>query len=109
MDEKIAKLQVATDEAALQLEFSKNTLDIAEADLSRAKEKYRVLSATEQKDLQVNDTELPELIETHVRAKNVYETVEARYKTNKRYLDMMLQKKGSTSNISINETTTTTG
>mmetsp|Transcript_27738 Transcript_27738/g.65155 ORF Transcript_27738/g.65155 Transcript_27738/m.65155 type:complete len:101 (+) Transcript_27738:153-455(+) len=96
MEEKIAKLRVATDEAALQLGVAKQTLDAAEAELSKAKDKYRALSAQLKEsgdDLQVNDTELPELIETHIRAKNVYETVATRYATNKRYLDTMIQKR----------------
>eukprot|EP00536_Pseudo-nitzschia_multiseries_P013419 jgi/Psemu1/35206/gm1.35206_g len=96
MDEKISKLRVATDEAALQLAVAKQTLDTAETELSKAKDKYRALSAQLHEsgdDLQVNDTELPELIEMQMRAKNVYETVAARYETNKRYLDMMIQKR----------------
>lgn len=96
MDEKISKLRVAKDEAALQLAVAKQTLDTAETELSKAKDKYRALSAQLHEsgdDLQVNDTELPELIEMQMRAKNVYETVAARYETNKRYLDMMIQKR----------------
>ena len=100
MNEKISKLQIATHEAALQLGVAKRTLESAEAELCKAKEKYRALSAQLQEsgndnDLQVNDTELPELIETRIRAKNVCETVEARYNTNKRYLDAMIQKRDS--------------
>ena len=96
MDEKITKLQTATDEAFVQLGVCKQALEAAEAELFKAKDKYRALSAQLQKsgdDLMMNDTELPELIETQIRAKNVYETVEKRYNTNKRYLDAMIQKK----------------
>ncbi len=98
MDEKIAKLQAATDEAHTQLEVCKKALDEADSALSKAKNKYRALSAQLQEsgdNLMVNDTELPELIETQIRAKNVYETVEKRYNTNKRYLDAMIQKRNS--------------
>ena len=98
MDEKIAKLQSATDEAFTQLEVCKKALGDAEAELEKGKNKYRALSAQLKEsgdDMMVNDTELPELIETAIRAKNVFETVEARYKTNKRYLEMMIQKRDS--------------
>ena len=98
MDEKIAKLQTATDETLVQLGVCKRTLEAAEAELTKAKDKYRVLSAQLQEsgdDLMINDTELPELIETQIRAKNVYETVEKSYNTNKRYLDAMIQKRNA--------------
>ena len=96
MDQKIAKLQAATGEACKQLEICKKALDEADAQLSKAKDKYRALSVQLKEsgdELMVNDTELPELIETQLRAKNVYETVEQRYSTNKRYLDLMIQKR----------------
>mmetsp|Transcript_31372 Transcript_31372/g.65821 ORF Transcript_31372/g.65821 Transcript_31372/m.65821 type:complete len:104 (-) Transcript_31372:1443-1754(-) len=101
MDEKIARLRTATDEAAIQLGVARQALDAAEAELAEAKEKYRALSnrLREQSgdDLMVNDTELPELIETRIRAKNVYETIEKRYTTNKRYLEAMTQKQNNNS------------
>ncbi|VEU44753.1 unnamed protein product [Pseudo-nitzschia multistriata] len=98
MDEKIAKLETATAEAALQLGVARQALETAEADLARAKEKYRALSAQLEKSgdsMLVTDTELPELLETRIRAKNVLETIEAKHKTNQRYLDMMIRKRDS--------------
>ena len=100
MDEIITKLQFATDEAESDLKVCKEALDLSERLLYEAKEKYRSqaqhqLHQQQQKEdnnLQVNDTELPELLETTIRAKNLYETVEARYNTNKRYLDLMTHK-----------------
>ena len=100
MDEVITKLQYATDEAESDLKVCKEALDLSERLLYEAKEKYRSqaqhqLHQQQQKEdnnLQVNDTELPELLETTIRAKNLYETVEARYNTNKRYLDLMMHK-----------------
>ena len=109
MDEIITKLQFATDEAESDLKVCKEALDLSERLLYEAKEKYRSQAQhqhhhhqQQQKDdndssgidnnLQVNDTELPELLETTIRAKNLYETVEARYNTNKRYLDLMMHK-----------------
>lgn len=87
MEDKIAKLQAATDEAAEQLKVCTEALEMAEMHLAKAKAKYKQLPTEEQATLQVNDTELPELIETQLRAKNLHETVAARYATNKRYLD----------------------
>ncbi len=98
MDDKIAKLQAATDEAGTQLEICKKALEEADEQLTKAKDKYRALSVQLKEsgdELMVNDTELPELIETQIRAKNLYETVEKRYSTNKRYLDLMIQKRDS--------------
>ena len=101
MDEKIAKLQAATDEAFMQLRVCKEALEGATTELAKAKDKYRALNAQLQEsgdtadDLMVNDTELPELLETQHRAKNVYDTVEKRYSTNKRYLEAMIQKRDS--------------
>ena len=120
MDEKIAKLQFATDEAEADLKVCKEALELSERLLYEAKEKYRSQAQHQQQqkkddhgsssgsgssssssssdinnNLEVNDTELPELLETRIRAKNVYETVEARYNTNKRYLDVMIQKQNA--------------
>ena len=93
MDEKIEKLKAAADEAEAQVKVCKEALDTAAQQLATAKAKYKSLPIEQQNNLQVNDTELPELIETHVRAKNVYETAEARHATNLRYLAMMEEKR----------------
>jgi hypothetical protein len=120
MDEKIAKLQFATDEAEADLKVCKEALELSERLLYEVKEKYRSQAQHQQQqkkddngsssgsssssssdtnnNLEVNDTELPELLETRIRAKNVYETVEARYNTNKRYLYVMIQKQ-KTNNV----------
>ena len=86
MEEKIAKLQAATDEAKEQMMASKQALDTAERQLANAKAKYKDMPMEQQELLQVNDTELPELIETHLQAKILYETADSRYQTNLRYL-----------------------
>jgi hypothetical protein len=95
MEDKIAKLQAATLEAKANMEVCKEALELAEKGVASAKDKYRNLLKDEQETLQVNDTELPELLETHVRAKNVYETAQARFTTNKRYLEAFQQKNGA--------------
>jgi len=94
MDDKIAKLQAATDEAEEQVKVCKQALDLAETQLNQAKQRLKSLPQEEQEKLQVNDSELPELLETHVRAHNLYDTVLARYNTNKRYLDAFKIKQG---------------
>mmetsp|Transcript_25479 Transcript_25479/g.41837 ORF Transcript_25479/g.41837 Transcript_25479/m.41837 type:complete len:100 (+) Transcript_25479:56-355(+) len=99
MDEKLAKLQAMTDEAEAELKVCKNALDVAEQQLAQTKMKYKTLPADEQERLQVNDTELPELIETRIRAKNVHDTVAKRYETNKRYLDALKAKAVASSYI----------
>ena len=94
MDDKIAKIQAATDEAEENVKVCKQALDLAETQLNQAKQRLKSLPQEEQEKLQVNDTELPELLETHVRAQNLYDTVLARYNTNKRYLDAFKEKQG---------------
>mmetsp|Transcript_3637 Transcript_3637/g.4303 ORF Transcript_3637/g.4303 Transcript_3637/m.4303 type:complete len:114 (-) Transcript_3637:78-419(-) len=112
MDERIAKLQAATDEALVQLGVSKEALEGAATALAQAKDKYRALNTKTQLQassgdsddtadnndlLMVNDTELPELLDTHHRAQNVYDTVEKRYTTNKRYLEALIRKRDDSS------------
>ena len=94
MDDKIAKIQAATDEAEENVKVCKQALDLAETQLNQAKQRLKSLPQEEQEKLQVNDTELPELLETHVRAQILYDTVLARYNTNKRYLDAFKEKQG---------------
>lgn len=89
LNDKIAKLQAATDEAQAQIELAKQSLDLATQQLATAKAKYKSLPQSEQDTLQVTDTELPELIETQLRARNVYDTVITRHATNLRYLTAM--------------------
>jgi Cdc6-like AAA superfamily ATPase len=94
MEDKIAKLQAATDEAREQMKVCRQALDLAEQQLHEAKAKYKVLPQEEQEKLQINDTELPELMEAYLMAQNLYETVASRYQTNQRYLDSFKAKMG---------------
>ncbi|KAL3941582.1 MAG: hypothetical protein SGBAC_004084 [Bacillariaceae sp.] len=97
LEEKIAKLQAATDEAKAQVDVAKQALDMSQQQLAAAKQKYKSLSPEAQANLQVNDTELPELIETELRARNVYDTVVAKHATNEKYLAAFKQKLGQQS------------
>lgn len=92
MEDKVAKLEAATEEAKEQMIVCQQALSLAEQQLNEAKQRYKSLPQKEQEKLQVNDTGLPELIETHLRAKNLYETVSAKYQTNQRYLEIFKAK-----------------
>ena len=94
LEEKVAKLQSATDDAKIQVDVAKQALDMAQKQLADAKAKYKNLPPEEQATLQVNQTELPELAEIEMRARNVYETVVAKLATNERYLEAFKQKLG---------------
>eukprot|EP00980_Cylindrotheca_fusiformis_P022063 scaffold8960_cov91-Cylindrotheca_fusiformis.AAC.3 len=98
ISDKISKLQAATDEAQAQMEVAKQAMDLATEQLENAKTKYKSLPQAEQEALQISATELPELMETQLRAKNVYETVLARHATNLRYLTALKQKMGTAGN-----------
>ena len=96
MDDKIAKLQVATEKAQAEMEQDKAALDDAVKRLTAAKDLLREMDAEDQAIFQVNDTKLPELISLHQLAKEKYETSQTRYETNHRYLTMMKEKAGGT-------------
>jgi hypothetical protein len=92
MKDKIAMLERATEDAELQVKVFRDAVEEADRALQEAKNLYRNLPPNQQETLQVNETEIPELLETLVRAKNVYETAEARLATNQRYLTIMREK-----------------
>lgn len=97
MDDKIVKLQEATDMAHQAMTISHEAFQQATKDLEEAKTKYKKMSEEKQQAMPINDTELPELIETQLRAKNVYETSQTRYETNLKYLTAFKQKAASQS------------
>mmetsp|Transcript_6232 Transcript_6232/g.9047 ORF Transcript_6232/g.9047 Transcript_6232/m.9047 type:complete len:94 (+) Transcript_6232:71-352(+) len=86
MENKIEKLKMATEHARVQMNTSKEVLCQAAQKLEEAKEYLHSLSEEAQSNIQVNDTDLPELIDAHSQAKEDYESWEKRYKTNQRYL-----------------------
>ncbi len=87
MEEKVAKLQAATDEAYRHMQDCHEALKWATQQLEDAKRLYQELPPNEQEQVQMNDTDLPERIQAHILAKNLYETAAARYQTNQRYLE----------------------
>jgi len=97
MEDKIAKLQVATDEAETQMKKNKEALEDSQNRVDAAKALLRELDEEEQNKIQVSDTKLPELLALHTRAKEEYETSQQRFETNTRYLKMYQEKLGVTS------------
>lgn len=94
MEDKIAKLQVATDEAEAQMKKDKEALEDSQTRVDSAKALLRQLDVEEQNKIPVSDTKLPELLALHTRAKEDYETSQQRYEINKRYLTMYQEKLG---------------
>ena len=92
MDKKIAKLEAATEEAKVQATIYKKRMDDVSRRLAEEKDKLRNLDSETKNKLQVNDTELPQLLEANILAKQEYKSWLARYETNKRYLEMMKAK-----------------
>jgi hypothetical protein len=72
-------------------------LDDACTRVDAAKALLRKLDPEEQAKIQVNDTQLPELLDMEAVAQEQYETSRKRFETNKRYLDSMKEKAGSSS------------
>jgi predicted nucleic acid-binding Zn-ribbon protein len=94
MDDKIAKLQIATNEAETKMKKDKEALEDSQKRVDAAKTLLRELDEEEQNTIQVSDTKLPELLALHNIAKEEYESSEKRYETNKRYLTIYKEKLG---------------
>ena len=95
MEDKVVKLQAATDEAYRHMMDCHDAMGLTAQQLEEAKRLYKELPPNEQEQLQMNDTDLPERIQAHILAKNLYETATARYQTNQRYLDAWKAKMGA--------------
>lgn len=75
------------------MKVCQEALVLAEQRLSAAKEYYRHLPPESQETIQVDDTDLPELMENAIQANNDFETASTRNATNQRYLDAFLAKR----------------
>ena len=95
MEDKVAKLQAATDEAYRHMTDCQHAMEMAQQQLEESKRLYKDLPQHEQEQLQMNDTDLPELIQSHILAKNLYESAAVRYQTNQRYLDAFKARMGA--------------
>lgn len=94
MEDKLAKLQAATEEARAEAARLKAALELAENKVGIAKDRLRSLEPEAQETLQVTDTNLPELLGERELARERYETAKTRFETNVRYVRMLREKMG---------------
>ncbi|EJK74502.1 hypothetical protein THAOC_03818 [Thalassiosira oceanica] len=84
--EKVQKLEAATAVARHAMKEAETRLESATAALDECKAKLRALDPAAQQTLQVNDTELPDLIGKRMAAREEYLGAKQRFETNQRYL-----------------------
>lgn len=93
LEQKIQQLEDATNSAQSDLTMKQSALTLASNELNKAKTKLKAtLSPEAQQTIQVNDTELPELLSAKMIAQEEYDEAKKRYDTNQRYLLMMKEK-----------------
>ncbi len=71
MNDKIAKLQEATDKSKIVLDKATAAFDESQKRIDMAKEALRAMDSEDQKKIQINDTKLPELLDLHRLATEV--------------------------------------
>ena len=86
LEQKVKQLEDASNAAQSHLAEKETKLYSATDALSVAKEKLKALSPEAQQTLQVNDTELPELLSSKALAQEEYDEAKTRYEANQRYL-----------------------
>lgn len=86
LEQKLQKFEQATSESQTALQEKETKLTSASDALDAAKSKLKALNPEAQKDLQVNDTELPELISAKMLAQEEYDEAKKRFETNQKYL-----------------------
>ena len=86
LEQKVKQLEDASNAAQSHLAEKETKLSSATDALSVAKEKLKALSPEAQQTLQVNDTELPELLSSKALAQEEYDEAKTRYEANQRYL-----------------------
>ena len=96
MDEKLRQLEEATANAQSALLEKEAMLVLASEALNKAKTKLKSLDMEVQRNLQVNDTELPELMSAQLAAVEERDAAMARYETNRRYLSLLKDRIEST-------------
>ena len=92
MEAKIIKLEEATSLAQSELQEKESKLSSTSTALSEAKAKLKALRPEAQATLQVNDTELPDLISANMIAQEDYDEAKKRYETNQKYLLIFKEK-----------------
>lgn len=88
-DDRIVKLQTATNDARSEVVRTKTAYDDSLRRLDAAKELLRNMDPEDQAKIQINDTKLPELIDLHTAATDAYRTAKNRFETNVRYLGVL--------------------
>lgn len=96
-DDKVAKLQAATDQALFDVVQLHKELQAAEKAVQVTKALLRDLDEEEQQRIKVTDTKLPELLAMAHAAREAHATATKRYETNNRYLEIYKQKSASSS------------
>lgn len=97
LQEKLQKLEDATNLSQAIFLDSQSKLEHATKALKEAEAKLRDLNPEAQQALQVNDTELPELLEAKYMAETECEGAKKRYETNQKYLVAFKAKVATTS------------
>lgn len=88
LGQKLRQLEQATATSELLLAEKESELSSASEALRQAKSRLRSLSPEAQSQLQVNDTELPELISAKMRAQEARDEAKARHETNEKYVSI---------------------
>lgn len=94
LQDKLQQLEQATATAQNDLLQKESKLKSATEALNAAKTKLKALSPEAQETLQVNDTELPELLEAEIAARVECDEARQRYETNVRYVGILKEKIG---------------
>ena len=85
-EQKLRQLEEATVNAQSILSEKKSKLASASASLEKSKAKLKSLDLDVQQTLQINDTDLPELIDAKMIAQQEYDEALRRYEINQQYL-----------------------
>lgn len=93
LEQKLRQLEEATVIAQSVLSEKKSVLASASEALEKSKSKLKSLDAEVQQTLQVNDTDLPELIDAKMIAQQEYDEALRRYEINQQYLALFRKKK----------------
>ena len=92
LEQKLKQLEEATTASQKLLIDKESNLSSASDALAKSKAKLKSLSPEAQQTLQVNDTELPELIDAKMLAQSEYDEAKTRYETNQKYLLLFREK-----------------
>ena len=92
LDDKLRQLEEATTASHSALLEKQSELHSKAEALDAAKVRLKALSPQAQENLEVNETELPELIEAKMAAQAEYDEAKCRCETNQKYLQLLKEK-----------------